>query len=81
MFCSRLCSTLVGMLLALMLAISGINGEMVHFSAGNPETPLPLNGPIKFQTIEGNVSTTYCDGNLKFFLHPMQTFQSLLILN
>ena len=65
MFCSSLCSTLVGILLAVMLDISGINAQ-IWFNASNPETPLPLNGPIKFQTIEGNGPIAYCDGNVKF---------------
>ena len=75
MFSSGLCSIFVGMLLMLMIDGPGINGHMINLDVKNPETPLPLNGPIQFKTIVKNVGNAYSDGNQKFNSPSLQNVQ------
>ena len=66
------------MLLVVMIDEPGINGQMISFDVENPETPLPLYGPIKFKTIVNNTGNAYSDGNHKFiflFLKKRSIFQ------
>ena len=60
------------MLLVVMIDGPGINGQMISFDVQQPETPIPLNGPIQFKKILKNVGNAYSDGNHTFNFPSLQ---------